>query len=128
MHSSIVSFSPVRNRKSDNPVVSHISPSLATLCGFHEISTTVPCGSEDKGIKEEAADVIKDMNMDMGLLCCLGDRASHKVMLSLSAFREWLGLVLPCATQARVVREQRTLHVNRFLVAPARLLSKSVRR
>lgn len=104
-------------------MVSHISPSLATLCGFHEMSTTVPCGSEDEGSKEEAADVIKDMNTDMGLLCCLGDGASHCLH-----FREWLGLVLPCATQARVVKEQRILHVNRFLVAPARLLSKSLRK
>lgn len=86
MRSSVVSFSPVRNRKADGPVVIHISPSLATLCAFHELSTTVPCGREGEGSKEEAGDVIKDMTMGMGLLCCLGDGASHKVMLSLSAF------------------------------------------
>lgn len=128
VRSSVVSYSPVRNRKTDGPVVIHISPSLATLCAFHELSTTVPCGREGEGSKEEKGHVIKDMNLGMGLLCCLGNRERHKVMLSLSAFREWLGLVRLCATQARVMKEQRVLHVNQFLVAPARLLSKSVRR
>lgn len=56
VHFPTVSLSTVRSRKANGHMVAHTaSPSLATLRGFPEISTTVSCGRGGGGHKEETA-------------------------------------------------------------------------